>query len=461
LGASKLTSLDASFLDVESPTAHMHVGWVALFSPPEDDAAPTFEELRNHVAERLGRAPRYRQRLARVPLGLADPYWVDDAAFDIRRHVLHAPSPDLGEIVDMAMSAPLSQERPLWELWIDDELPGGAIGIVGKAHHCMVDGLAAVELASLLLDPVPHPPALRPDGWRPAPPPGGLDLVMRGLGTTLRTELELARLPLAVARSPRRAFGYADRARRAATALAHSLTPVAPPTPLNEPISSLRHLATASRPLEDFKRVGRRFGIPVNDVLLAAVAGGMRSFMVDRHQDPVPLKTMVPVSVRDPGDELGNRISFMFVELPCDEPDPLRRLLDVHLATSRRKDDGDPEGADAALRAFSYAPRAIKGAISRLAASPRTFNLTVSNIPGPREPLFMRGCELQAAYPVVPIAEGHAVSIGMTTIKDGAFIGVYADRCALPDADELAHEIDVELDELLEAAGVSAQETYA
>jgi WS/DGAT/MGAT family acyltransferase len=194
----------------------------------------------------------------------------------------------------------------------------------------------------------------------------------------------------------------------------------------------------------------------VNDVLLAAVAGGLRSFMLDRGQDPLPLKTMVPVSVREPGEELGNRISFMFVELPCDEPDPMRRLLDIHLATSRRKEDRDPEGADTAMRALAYAPRALKGAVSRLAASPRTFNLTVSNIPGPSETLYMRGCELQAAYPVVPIAEGHAVSIGMTTIKTGAFIGVYADRRGLPDADLLAHEIDFALDELLEVAGVES-----
>jgi hypothetical protein len=173
--------------------------------------------------------------------------------------------------------------------------------------------------------------------------------------------------------------------------------------------------------------------------------------MLGRGEDPVPLKAMVPVSVREPdgGADLGNRISFMFVELPCDEPDPMRRLLDVHLATTRRKDDGDPEGADAAMRAISYAPRAIKGAISRLAASPRTFNITVSNIPGPREPLYMRGCELEAAYPVVPIAENHAVSIGLTTIKDGAFLGVYADRRALPDADDLARAVDAELDALL------------
>ena len=463
MSVTKLTSLDASFLQVESPTAHMHVGWVAVFSPPAGEEPPTFDQIRRHVESRLPLAPRYRQRLARVPLGLSEPRWVDDPSFDIARHVLHAPCPDLGELTAMAISAPLSHARPLWELWVDDALEDGTIAIVGKAHHCMVDGLAAVELASLLLDPSPHGATRVTEPWRPAPPPGPLDLLARAIGDTLRAELELARVPLRIARSPSRVFGYAERARRTAAALAHSLTPATEGTPLNEPISSLRHLATVSRPLDDLKDVARTFGISVNDVLLAAVAGGLRAFMLDRRSDPVGLKAMVPVSVRaqDGEEDLGNRISFMFVRLPCDEPDAARRLRDVHLDTARLKEQGDPEGADTAMRLFSLAPRAIKGAISRVAASPRTFNLVVSNIPGPRDPLFMLGCELQVAWPVVPLAEGHALSVGMTTIKDGAHLGVYVDRRALPDADLLAVEIDAEFDELLELAGLSALEAHA
>jgi len=133
----------------------MHVGWAALFSPPRSAPAPSFDELRSHIESRLSRAPRYRQKLAEIPWGANDPVWVDDEQFDLESHVIHASSSDWGELVDKAMSAPLERSRPLWELWIADRLPDGRIGVIGKAHHCMVDGLAAVELAALLLDETP------------------------------------------------------------------------------------------------------------------------------------------------------------------------------------------------------------------------------------------------------------------------------------------------------------------
>jgi diacylglycerol O-acyltransferase len=160
---------------------------------------------------------------------------------------------------------------------------------------------------------------------------------------------------------------------------------------------------------------------------------------------------MVPVNLRDDegASELGNRISFVFVDLPCDEPDPVRRLRDVHLEMSERKEAGDPQAADTALAAIGYLPRAAQHALSRVAASPRSFNLTVSNIPGPREPMYMLGCEMEAAYPVVPIADQHAVSIGMTSVGDKACFGLYAARECLPDADRLAEAIDASIDELL------------
>lgn len=164
---------------------------------------------------------------------------------------------------------------------------------------------------------------------------------------------------------------------------------------------------------------------------------------------------MVPVSVRaeNGGGELGNQISFVFVDLPCDEPDPLMRLAQVKIEMGTRKRDGRPEGADRVMRAFGYAPHTVQRALSRLAASPRAFNLVVSNIPGPREPLYMLGCELEESYPVVPIPDGHALAIGMTTIKDEAFFGLYADRESLPDADLLADLLDESVEELLARTG--------
>jgi WS/DGAT/MGAT family acyltransferase len=229
------------------------------------------------------------------------------------------------------------------------------------------------------------------------------------------------------------------------------LRPATQETGLNEPISSRRHLAHAHRPLADLKRIKGQFDATVNDVVLAVASGGVRRFFELRGETPVKLKAMVPVSVRseDGGGELGNQISFVFVDLPCDESDPVERLADVKEEVGSRKRSGEPEGADRVLKAFGYAPHTIQRVVSHLVASPRAFNLVVSNIPGPRESLYMLGCELEESYPVVPIADRHALAIGFTTIKDEAFFGVYADCESLPDADLLAECLDESADELL------------
>jgi diacylglycerol O-acyltransferase len=449
MSSTRLTPLDASFLEVESSTAHMHVGWAATFAPPADHRPPLFTELRDHVENRLVRAPRYRQKITKVPLDVNDPVWVDDPDFDVRHHVHRANSSDFHDVVDTVMSSPLDRDRPLWELWIADRLDNGRLGVVGKVHHCMVDGIAAVELSSLLLDPSPEPPPPEPDDWRPASMPAGLRLLAAGIFDRVRQGARLARLPLEVAMQPRRALELLGTGARAARAARHTLAP-APPSALNEPISPRRHLASARRPFDDLRTIKGRHNASVNDVLLAAAAGGVRRLFERRGETPGRLKVMVPVSVRggDAAAELGNRISFVFVELPCDEPDPARRLADVKMAMGERKEGHEPEGAQAILDAIEYAPRTVQHAVSHAAASARAFNLVVSNIPGPPVPLYMLGCELEEVYPVVPLADRHAVSIGLTTVNDQAFFGVYADRDSLPDADELAAGIVESLDEL-------------
>src|SRR5947208_3467010 len=333
----RLSPLDASFLAVESDTAPMHVGWAAVFSPSGDDARPTFEQLRDHIAARMGRAPRYRQRLARVPLGLQPPVWVDDEHFAVERHVRHDTSRDLAALAGAVMSEPLRADRPLWEIVIADRLADGRIGVIGKVHHCMVDGIAAVELAGLL-----------------------------------------------------------------------------------------------------------------NDLVLAATAGGVRRLMLARNEPATALKTMVPVNVRESGaeSELGNRISFMFVDLPCNIAEPLERVHAVHSHTTELKQAQAASGGATVLSLLALAPPPVQAVISRATASRRVFNLTVSNVPGPGEPLWMRGCRLDAAFPVIPLADDHGVSVGMTTIAGRACFGVYADPVAVPDAALLATGIEEDLDEL-------------
>jgi WS/DGAT/MGAT family acyltransferase len=438
----------------------MHVGWAAVFNPPEDRPAPTFDELRAHIASRLDRAPRYRQKLAAVPLDLNTPCWIDADDFDISDHVRRAPTSDLDEAVAIAMSSPLARERPLWECWVVEGAKDGQIGVVGKAHHCMVDGLAAVELAAVLLDPTPDPPDADASGWRAAPAPSPLQRAAEGVVDRARDGLRLVSAPTRLVRSPLGMVRLVEDARRSVAALRHSLLPPATPAPVfNEPISPLRSLARVGRPVDDLVTIKSRFQTKLNDVVLAVCAGGVGRFLRKRGEYPVRLKAMVPVSVRAEEDELGNRISFMFIELPCDEPDPVKRLLDIHGATRDRKSGGEAAGAETVLNSVGYAPTVLQRTFTRLIASPRTFNLVVSNIPGPRPPMWMHGCELCEAYPVVPLADRHALSIGVTTVRDGAFFGLYADRKLLPDADVLAACLDESIDELLELAGAGRAST--
>jgi WS/DGAT/MGAT family acyltransferase len=318
----------------------------------------------------------------------------------------------------------------------------------------MVDGIAAVELAALLLDPTVKPSSPRRDFWQAAPVPGAAKLLTQGLRDRLLDPLALFGTALELVRSPARVLAFPEDLRRALRALGHSVGAPAPPSMLNGPISSSRHLAFLQRPLDDLKRIASHdSGVKVNDVVLAAACGGMRRFLIWHGEQPTRLKAMVPVNLRDldGAGELGNRISFLFVDLPCDEPDPTLRLRAINTAMSARKAGGEPQGGESVLGAVAHAPHLLQHVVSRMMASPRAFNLVVSNIPGPTEPLYMLGCELEEVYPVVPLADRHAISIGLTTIGDGAFFGIYADPESLPDIELLATFIDESIDELLSA----------
>jgi diacylglycerol O-acyltransferase / wax synthase len=462
MSATRLTALDASFLEVESSNAHMHVGWAAVFDPPANAHAPSFEQLRAHIGSRLPRAPRFRQLLRRVPLGVNAPVWIDDPAFDLSHHVAEARSSRLEDVVDASMSEALPRDRPLWQMSIAPRLDDGRIALVGKAHHCMVDGIAAVQLGSLLLDPTSEPPRPEPDRWRPQPAPVRLELLARGAAELVRDQLRIAAVSARALTSPGRAVEVADRGVRALGALADSARPARLVGTLNRPISPRRRLGYLSRPIDDLLRIRSSHGVKLNDVVLAAAASGVRRFMAERGERPVAVKAMVPVNVRSRGDEyaLGNRISFIFVDLPCDEPDPVRRVREIHGGTDERKRRGFPEGGDDVVGLLGLAPGPVQRLASRLIASPRAFNLVVSNIPGPREDAYMCGCRLRETYPVVPLSDRHTLSIGFTSVGDRGCFGLYADRDALPDVDDLAAHVDAALDELLDRAAAEVTPAF-
>ena len=274
-----------------------------------------------------------------------------------------------------------------------------------------------------------------------------------------KERLRFAAEPFGALRSTERLLAVPRRLRALAGAALDTARPAPEAEQLNLPLSSERHLGIVKRPLDELRQVKRAFGTTVNDVLLASVAGALRRYAIDHGRQPGPLKTMVPVNVRAEGEDggPGNRISFMFVDLPCEEPDRVRRLRELSGETSARKDEGLPRASETMLEAIAQIPHAARGVVSRLVATPRVFNLTVSNIPGPPLPAYMCGCLLESAYPVVPLPERHSLSIGMTTIRDQACFGLYADRRSIPDVEAIGAALDRELDELLaEAADVDS-----
>lgn len=451
---SRLSPLDATFLAVETPSAHMHLGFALACDPPVNRPPPTFIAIRHRIGSRLHLAPRFRKRIRPVPLGLNAPIWVDDDEFDLSRHIMRARSRRLDEVVAECLSEPLAHDRPLWQLRVADRLDGGRVGIVGKLHHCMVDGSGVVELGSLLLDLDPDATPERAKEWTPEPGPGPAGLLAAGLADLAREQLRMARSAAGAARSPRRAVALAGGAPAAAQALFDAVRPARPVPPINQPISPRRHVGFATRPLEDLLRVKREFGVKLNDVVLAVSAGALRRFVAERGRVPEPLKAMVPVNVRRPDEagQPGNRLSFMFVELPCDEPDPVLRLRRIHAAVAERKRSGRAEGAERILRVAALAPALLQRMLTRVVASSRAFNLVVSSLPGPNVSLYVCGAELVELYPVAPLVGEHALSIAMTTARDLACFGLYADRDAIPDVDRLVVALKEEIGALVDLA---------
>jgi WS/DGAT/MGAT family acyltransferase len=444
MSGERLSALDASFLAVESDDAPMHVGWVSTFDAPEDGPRPEFPELFDHLAARLALAPRYRQKLAPVPFGLHEPEWVDDPDFDPAEHLLHAPGDDLDALVDEIFSTPLPRDRPLWQFWLADGLPEGQIAMICKAHHCMVDGVAIADLSKLIFDAEPDA-GDRPagDAVEPAPPPTAGERLVRAVADRAADGAALA---LAPARLAGRLPALPGIANRGARTLAHTLLPPAPASTFNRPGTPRRHHVRVTRSIDDLRTIRRRFGVTPNDVVLAVCAGALRSFA-----GPQRLKVMVPADVRGAGDsDEGNRISFVFLELPCDEPDPVERLRAVHRATSSR--DGDADDLDVAFRALALTPAPVQRVLAQAFAHPRMSNLTISTVAGPAVPRYMRGCRLRTVHSAVPLSERHALSIGVVMVAKKACFGIYADAATLPGADALRDDLDAAFDELLSAA---------
>jgi WS/DGAT/MGAT family acyltransferase len=459
---TRLSALDSSFLRVETPTAHMHIGWSSTLELPPGLQRLDSAALVARIASRLHLVPRFRQRLVQTPLSLNEPMWRDDPDFDLARHVTVVDDPYRAwgrsrELTDAFLSEQLPRDRPLWALLVAPRVGRDRALVVGKIHHAMVDGIGAVELGMLLFDASPDAAAGVPVHWQPAPANGPVRRVVDALTDSAVDQFRAARQAASLGLSPARGLRMADTVRRAAMSLADDAVRPAPPSYLNVPIGPRRTLRTHAIATERLRSVGKSAGVTLNDTVLTVTAGMLRRLAREHDEPARDIRIMVPVNVKRDGEahDAGNRITFGFIDLPVAERRPLRQLALIHSTMDELKRSGRIAGSDALLRALGAMPEPVKRRAARLAASPRLYNLSVSNVPGPGFPLYAAGARVRAIHPVIPIPDHHALSVGVLTYDGRAHFSAYADPDALPRLSRLATMLEDAVEELSIATGAS------
>ncbi len=470
----RLSALDRTFLDLEYPETHMHVAGVMVF-----DAGPLrtpgggidIEKIRKYVASRLHLIPRYRQRIARIPLE-NHPVWVDDDRFNLEYHVRHTALPrpgsdeQLKRLTGRIVSQQLDRGKPLWELWIVEGLDGDRFAMITKTHHCMIDGVAAVDLAAVLMSPAPD--AAIPDAqpWQPQSAPSRGELVMEEARRRLAGPLELGKAILGAMQNPAET---AERISEQISAVTETLSAgmsSASDSPFNQPIGPHRRFEWTAMELADVKRVKNALGGTVNDVVLATVAGAVGLFLSGRGFSPeeiaqLDFRAMVPVSVRASSERgtLGNRIASWAARLPIAQTNPRRRLQAVRAVTADLKGSRQALGAEVLAQVSEWTAATLLSLAMRLAARARPFNLIVTNVPGPQIPLYMIGSRLLAGYPIGPLFLDQSLNIALLSYDGRLYWGFNGDWDVLPDLRELVTAIRASFDELLRAAETAHAQT--
>ncbi len=496
----QLNGLDASFLNIETPTVHGHVGGLALFDTTESPLS--LETVKGLITERLHELGPFRQRLVSVPFGIDRPYWIEDEAFDLDFHVRHIaiPSPgsreQLADLVARLHSRPLDRSRPLWELYFIEGIEGGLVAHYTKIHHACVDGVTGTEVLTTLLDTEPEgrPAAGQAVPWSPDRTPGNLEMLGRGLAalatqprvqvrmqrrlfqTGLQTGRRqvaptLATMQEAMRRTPGLGFLVPEPAPDDGFLSRPSLT--APRLSFNRSISAHRRLAFGSISLDDVKEIKDRHDVTVNDVIMAISAGALRNWLDSRHELPTdPLLAMVPVSVRNQADDTdanlstGNRISAMIAPLPTNEPDPLNRLRLANAAMVLAKTDHAALPADMLQDFGRFAPPAVAARVARLVARTKLadmtnppFNVVISNIPGPQHPLYCAGARQVASFPLPVISDGAGLNITLASYDGSINFGLLACRDAIDDLWPLMEALESATDELANASRAHAEQS--
>ncbi len=461
----RLSGLDNSFLVLEQANTPMHVGSTAIF-----DATPLrgrtggvdFERFARHVDSRLHLIPRYRQKLAYIPLE-GHAVWVDDKSFNLHYHLRHASLPKPGDehqlkrLCARIMSQALDRGKPLWETWIIEGLQGGKMAMISKLHHCMIDGISGVDLLSILMSPtadIPHDKTS--SAWTPRPVPSPADLLRNELAERLKTPANMLSRLL---REPQ--IVGAD-IRSGLSAIFESIVSAAhagSATPFNQPIGPHRQFDWLSMDVSALQAVRHRLGGSFNDVVLAIVAGAVRRFLLRRKfsVSGLTFRVFVPVSTRTSQQrgDLGNRVAGWIVGLPIDEPDGRRRLERVIEATAHLKESQAARGTEIMSRALNWTGATVLGLAMRLAAQANPFNLVVTNVPGPPVPLYLLGARLREAYPLVPLFMGQALGIALFSNAGKLFWGFNADWDSLPDLHHFVAAVDASFAELQQASSKS------
>jgi diacylglycerol O-acyltransferase / wax synthase len=473
----RLTGLDTAFLHLEDhSTAHMHVASVMIF----EGVAPTPQELVDHVQSRLHLVPRYRQRLAYVPLDQGRPVWTDDPHFNPHYHIRHTALPRPGDdaalkrLAGRLFSQRLDRSKPLWEIWLVERMAGRRFALIAKTHHALVDGISGVDITTVLFDtaggPASNPtpgssPPSPPEPWSPRPLPGSAKLLGEALMERTTVPGEMGRGVRRMVRAPLRALGQlrASLVSVGATTLAGINAP-APPSPLNVDIGPHRRYTWVDSDLAHFKAVKDALGGTLNDVVLAAVSLALGEWL-RAHEHPtggLVLKAMVPVSVRADDKSkahppaLGNRVAAMWAPLPVGVEDPAECYEQIRVAMEDLKRSGQAVGAQVLTNLAGFAPPTILSQAARLQARQRYFNLVVTNVPGPQFPLYLLGRRLCSLYPVVPLARRQALGIAVMSYDGHLGFGLLGDYDALPDLDAIAQALERAIRLLERAAAVHA-----
>ncbi len=461
----RLPALDASFLEIEDGCSHMHVGAVAVFDAGplrRADGALDVDRIRRRLEVSLHRMPRYRQRLTRLPL-TGDWAWVDDDRFDLHYHFRHSCLPPPGSermlkrLAGRVMSQQLDRGKPLWELWIVDGLEGDRFGLITKAHHCMIDGVGSVELMAALLQSAPDSsPPPDPPTWIPRPQPDarqmlGAELGRRAAlgGTAVRSALDAVSRPLETLGRARETLGGL------AEALGAGLRP-ASASPLNVPIGPHRRFDWTRHELSAVQEVRSALGGTLNDVVLAVVSGALRRFLSRRGEEPggLDFRVLIPVNRRIEGQSGagGNFVSMLTARLPLAAPGPAERLARVSETTRALKSSRQSRGVEILEGMGDWAATSLFVHFVRLAGSARTYNMTVTNVPGPATPFYLLGAEMREAFPLVPLYREQALGIALLSYHGALTWGFNADWDAVPDLHDFAESVDLEFERLRKAA---------